>query len=263
MRLGCFLFMLAIGLVVGGAQGLIVGLTNLRPTVVTIEEFSKARPGRGWYEMRGGQLDLTEAITESNRITGKITSAYVPVVPTSEEASDGKVHLLLLTKDESVLKTLTDFQKAAGAGGGLAGAVRRSKERREKKGQGDADQENVAGALTFLLQNCDTLILDRTVSGTIQFGIDAKSKDRRKLAAIDQDLAKDFAIMEDGKRPDLLFSVVCLVAGPGLSAFLAPRIARGGSAKAGDPSGTRTEGILAVSPDDAFGPPAAGSGATS
>ena len=43
----------------------------------------------------------------------------------------------------------------------------------------------------------------RTFKGTIQYGMDLDSETRDKVAQLSGDLTENFAIVADGKRPDL------------------------------------------------------------
>src|SRR5262249_13692056 len=109
------------------------------------------------------------------------------------------------------------------------------------------------------VQNRDRLFLDRPLRGTIQFGLDIDRKDRRKIAALDKDLADDFAVLEDGKRPEAVLSGIMFLVGLALTAYLILRAASGGKratpAQSAPPSGE----LPAVPPDEAFGPGQPGS----
>src|SRR4051812_3645046 len=134
MRLGCLLPILAIGFVVAGAQGLYVGLTNRTPTVMTYEEFLQKKPSSGWIEISDARLNLLWAIHESNRFTGTIKKVYVPVESSTagEGGGNDKIHLLLVTKDEAILKTMKDLETATGGGGGLIARLKRRIEAKQK-----------------------------------------------------------------------------------------------------------------------------------
>jgi hypothetical protein len=53
----------------------------------------------------------------------------------------------------------------------------------------------------------------RDISGLVRFGIDADSKTRDKLAGLRMRLAKDFIILDEGKKPELGLSLILLVIG--------------------------------------------------
>ena len=232
MKLGCFLLILTIGLIAFGAQGLYVGLTNRTPTAMTYQEFVQKKPSSGWIEVSDARLDLLSTIHESNRFTGTIKKVYIPVGSSAagEAAGDGKIHLLLLTKDEAILKTLKDLETATGGGGGLLGRLNRRVKANQKrdaateKPAGDAGLEN---ALRFMVENRDKVVINRPVRGLIQFGLDSMSRDRHKIQAPDPDIAPDFAVLEDGTQPEVAVSAFMVIAGLGLAGLLLVSVPEG------------------------------------
>jgi hypothetical protein len=201
MKLGCLLPILAIGLIAIGSQGLYVGLMNRSPQVMTYQEFLQKKPSSGWIEISDARLDLLSAIHESNRFTGTIKTVYVPIHSSAagEAAEEGDtIHLLLLTKDEAILKTMKDLEAATGGGGGLIKRLKRRVEAKQKaaaaneKATGDAALES---AIRFMLENRDRVLINRPVRGLLQFGLDSKSRDRRKIQALNADIAPDFLLV--------------------------------------------------------------------
>ena len=229
MKLGCFLPILAVGLVAVGSQGLYVGLTNRTPMAMTYEEFLRKRPSSGWIEISDARLDLLSAIHQSSRLTGAIKSVYIPVGSSAAGEGEGggggddRIHLLLLTKDEAILKTLKDLEATTGGGGGLIGRLKRRVEANRKREvgteapAGDAGLEN---ALRFLVENRDKVLISRPVRGLLQFGLDSNSRDRRKIQALDPKIAPDFAVLEDGRRPQVAASAFMVIFGLGLAGVL-------------------------------------------
>jgi hypothetical protein len=230
MKLGCILPILAIGLVAVGAQGLYVGLTNRKPSAMTYQEFLEKKPSSGWLEISDARLNLLSAIHESNRFTGTIKKVYIPVGSSAageragEGAGDGKVHLLLLTKDEAILQTLKGLEAATGGGGGLIG---RLKNRVEANKKGEAGPQTVAAdpavekALRFMVENRDKVMISRPVRGLIQSGLDSMSHgDRRKIQSMDPNIAEDFAVLEDGAQPQVAASFAMIIAGLALAGLL-------------------------------------------
>jgi hypothetical protein len=235
VKLGCLLPILAIGLIAMGGQGLYVGVTNRTPTVMTYEEFLQKKPSSGWIEVSDARLDLLSAIHQSNRFTGTIKQVYIPVRSSAEKerAGDDKIYLLLLTKDEAILKTLKDMEAVTGGGGGLVGRLKQRVEAKRKGKDGsepatkDSDVEN---ALRFLVENRDRVLIDRPVRGLLQFGLDSKSRDRRKIQGLNPDIAPDFAVLEDGAKPEVGMSAFMVIAGLGLGGWLLSRARKGGPA---------------------------------
>lgn len=76
------------------------------------------------------------------------------------------------------------------------------------------------------------ILVKRDVSGLIRFGMDEDSKTRSKLEGLDMNLAKDFVILNDGEKPDLLKGVLMLAGGLVLGLYL---LRRAGSQPAGPP----------------------------
>jgi hypothetical protein len=231
MRLGCFLTILAIGLAALGAQGLYVGLTNRTPTVMTYHEFLQKMPSSGWIEISDARMNLLSAIHESNRITGNIKKVYVPVESQAQDEAaggrDDKIHLLLLTQDEAILKTVKDLEAATGGGGGVVGRLKR---RLDANRKGTPETEPVAkdaglvNAFRFMAQNPDAILINRPVRGLLQFGLDSNSRDRRKIQALSADIAPDFAVLEDGTQPQFVSSALMFIAGLGLAGLLVARV---------------------------------------
>jgi hypothetical protein len=246
MKLGCILPILAIGLVAVGGQGLYVGLTNRTPMIMTYQEFLQKKPSTGWIEISDARLNVLAAIHQSNRFTGSIKQAYVPVMsksaPEDEGQTDSKVHLLLLTTDETILKSVKDVQAATGDGGGLAARLQQRLDAKKKGAakaevpEKDAALENMA---RFMVENRDRLIIDRPVRGLLQFGLDSRSRDRRKIQSLDPDIAEDFAVLEDGAQPQLGSSIFMILAGLGLAALL---FGRAGKSTSSTPPTATTPG---------------------
>jgi hypothetical protein len=228
MKLGCILPIVVIALLVGGLQGLYVGLTNRTPTSMTYQEFLQKKPSSGWIEISDARLNLLSAIHESNRLTGAIKKVYIPVgsPASSDGAGDDKIHLLLLSKDEAILKTVNDLKAATGGGGGLAGRLKRRADASQKRDTGTetpSRNDEAGNALRFMLENRDKVFINRPVRGLLQFGLDSKSRDRRKIQALDSDIAPDFAVLEDGEQPQLATSALMLIGGLGLGVLLLAR----------------------------------------
>jgi hypothetical protein len=227
MRFGCVLWFVALALIVGGVQGLYVGLANRTVQAMAYREFLQKKPSSGWIEITDARLNLLGAIGQSNRFTGTVKQLYIPVGSSAEGEGGGddeKIQLLLLTRDNDILATVKDFQEATGGGGGLAGKIKRrvQAERDRQKGgvASTPKKDDEAEALRFVLQNRDRFLIDRPVRGLLQFGLDSRARDRDRIQRLDPDIAPDFAVMEDGSEPQVGLSAFLLVCGLGLGALL-------------------------------------------
>jgi hypothetical protein len=231
MKLGCILPILAIGLVAVGAQGLYVGMTNRTPTVMTYQELLEKKPSSGWIEVSDARLNLLSAIHESNRFTGTIKKVYIPVGSSAVEegGGDGQIHLLLVTTDEAILKTLKGLEAVTGGGGGLIGRLNRRVEADRKRKTGTetpAGDDGLENALRFMGENQDKVLINRPIRGLLQFGLDSSGRDRRKIQALAPNIAPDFAVLEDGAEPQVAASAFMVIAGLGLAGVLLARALR-------------------------------------
>jgi hypothetical protein len=257
MRLGCFLPILAIGFLGVGGQGLYVGLTNRKLNTMTYQQFLEKKPTSGWIEVSDARLNLLSAIRESNRITGTIKQVYIPVRSSAkskgedegedESEGDKEIHLLLLTQDEAILKTLKNLDAATGAGGGLLGTLQRRVEANQQKQKADTEKHTedtkVQNALRFLVENQDNVVITRPVRGLLKFGIESTSHgERLKIQGLDPKIVPDFAVLEDGAEPEIAGSVFMILVGLLLAAFLFVRAAR---AKPVTPPAARSPGEAA------------------
>ncbi|QEH38813.1 hypothetical protein OJF2_74230 [Aquisphaera giovannonii] len=195
MRLGCFVVLIAVVMVIGGGQGLYMGLVHRECRVLSYDEFVKEKPRHGWFQVNGCRLNLVEAMYRS-KLIGGVKEAYIPVRGTSGE--DSPTHLLVLTKDPEILGTINDLRKL--------------------------DKGDEAAALKALAANRDRLVSTRDVKGMLQYGIDVKSRVGDRLSRLDSSLAPDYVILEEGKAPELGFSLFIFLGGLALSGYLAYRL---------------------------------------
>jgi hypothetical protein len=70
----------------------------------------------------------------------------------------------------------------------------------------------------------------RDVRGLVRFGIDLQEKDRNKLDSLDQNLASDFIIIDEGKKPELGVSAAMFFVGLLLLFWQVKRVAKPGPA---------------------------------
>lgn len=258
MRFGCLLWFVTVALVIGGVQGLYVGLSNRTVQTMTYQEFLRQKPSSGWIEVSDARLNLLGAISESNRFTGNVKQVYIPVTSSAAGEDEGvdKIQLLLLTKDKDIVQTVKDFRAVTGGGGGLVGRLKRRVEAAKagkKGGEAPPEKDNTEDALRFLVQNRDKVIVDRPVRGLLQFGLDSRVRDRDRIQRLDPDIAPDFAVLEDGAEPKIAMSALMLVGGLGLGGVLLAAAGRSGSAR---PDAATTPGDPGTPQDVATSPTA-------
>jgi hypothetical protein len=251
-----------IGLIAVGAQGLYIGVTNSRPSVMTYQEFLQKKPSSGWIEVSDARLNLLSAISQSNRFTGTISRVYIPVDSSAagENRDDGLIHLLLSTKDKEILQTMKDLGAVTGGDGGLIGklkwrfeanAKREADAKAETETRAPAVDASVENAMHFMAQNVDKLVITRPVRGLIQFGLDSDHRDRTKIKALDPKIALDFAVLEDGEQPEIGGSVFAVVAGLGLAILLIARAAAKARSSTPPATGPPGESAPPAGPDSA------------
>jgi hypothetical protein len=109
--------------------------------------------------------------------TQLVSEVYIPMHAPGE-ADDAKVQALLLTKDKEVIDLVKQLRALP----------------------------NEKAVIEFVAKNHERVFPQRTVSGMVQFGIDSDSKKRRKIEKLDANLAGDFAVIEEGKKPGAIGS---------------------------------------------------------
>lgn len=183
---------IAAALLWGGGQSLYTASTNKNPTEMKHADYVKAKPAAKWLRLHECRLFLIEAMFEER--LGEIKQAYIPVRDPGSEGS-GQIHVLLATKDPQILSIMQQL----------------------KASKTPADQ------LKVLAVHKDKALQTRTIQGLVRFGIDLKDDDRKKLAALDKSLSKDFIIVDEGEKPDLTMGLG--MTGIGLVILIASGIA--------------------------------------
>lgn len=173
-----------IGLLWGGGQGLYVALKNRQPTAMSYEEYVKTKPKAEWLVLSNCVLNLPGTAYRVSKTSNTPTMLYVPVaVPKLSE--NKKVQVILATKDDVMMETMKEMQQ----------------------------QKSTTAALTWIAKNSERCFPKKDISGVVQFGIDQKDSERKKLASLQGDLANDFIIIKDGEEPAILLSGVMFTGG--------------------------------------------------
>lgn len=187
MWLGCLPLIFAIALLWGGGQGLYTALTNTKPTVLGYDEYVRTKPRATWIELKDCVLVLPEASFRSSRVSKEITEVFIPVRSgTSKEEEEEKIHVLVATKDQETLGLMKEAHQA---------------------------QDDTAAALKLLSSKADKMFPKKDVKGLVRYGIELRDKERRQLASLDENLAADFIIIDEGKKPEPVVSTLMFLGG--------------------------------------------------
>ncbi|HEX2570433.1 MAG TPA: hypothetical protein VH877_12820 [Polyangia bacterium] len=192
MRLLIFLFLIMVGLLWGGGQGLYTVFANRAPTTMSIAEYTRTRPSGKWLRLTDCSLSLLDAM--HREVAQKPVELFIPARdPGDDEKS--KVQVLVATKDPALLEVYR----------------RLSSEKDEKA------VETISAEFGKVFQH-------RDVQGLVRFGFDLDEEDREKLASLTASLAPDFVIIDEGEKPQVAFAFARLAGGLMLFAFLFWRV---------------------------------------
>jgi hypothetical protein len=185
-RLGCLGVGLAVFLLWSGGQGAYTAITNWNPTRMSCQDYLRQRPDAEWLQLERCAVNLIEgSYFERN---GKIEELFMPLRAAEEQESDKgqKVQMLLASKDPELLRLAQQLK--------------------DIKDQGEF--------LRLAVEKRDQIYAQRSVEGLVRFGVDLDKDDREKLANLDKELAPDFLILDEGKRPS--FGTSLAMVGGGL-----------------------------------------------
>ena len=193
ISLGCMGYIIVIALLIGGVQGIYKANKNREPLVISAKDYLAKPPDGEWVTLTGATLNLLESAHRES-IGGKIEEVFIPVRAGMDDR--GVVKVLLSTKDKETISAMQSISSAGDKGG------------------------NEAAVFKALASNASQVFRTRDISGLVRFGIDADSKTRDKLAGLDMQLAKDFIILDEGKKPELGVSIGLFIMGL-IGAFIA------------------------------------------
>jgi len=190
ISLGCLGYLIVIGLLWGGCQGVYTALKNRHPLEITVADYIAQQPNAEWVTLKDAQLNLLEAAHKGR--LGNITEIFIPVRPKGE-SKDAQVHILLSTKDAAIVAALEDMNRSSGT---------------------------MKDAIDAASRHADKLFMQKDISGLIRFGFDSDTKTRDKLARLDMKLAADFVILNDGATPSLFGGISMLGGGLLIGVFM-------------------------------------------
>lgn len=176
IRLALILIGITAAMLWAGGQSLYTAAMNRHPTTMSYEEYVKTRPKATWLVLTNCSLHLTESCFKSYYGGKNATELYVPVRSLSAEGKKDQkeqIHVVLATKDPNALETFSEMQNL----------------------------KTEDAAVLWALKNRNRIFMHRNVGGLVQFGINLKDTERRKLANLLQNAADDFIILEEGAQP--------------------------------------------------------------
>jgi hypothetical protein len=170
MRLGCIAVLVGGYLLWAGGQGLYTVAKNRKPFEVSCQSYAQVRPSQEWLELTGCSLSLLDAsYTETS---GTVTELFIPARGESD-AEGAPIHVLVATKDPELL--------------GLANQLVKIEDQGEM--------------MRFSLEHSDKMFPTRDVRGLVRYGVDLDDDERAQLKGLDDALAENFVILDEGKEP--------------------------------------------------------------
>jgi len=169
-----------------GAQGIYTAVKNRKPVVMSCEEFSRIKPKAAWLALTNCTIDLSSAAYETliYQNVAIPSELFIPVRSASEK-EPVKDTVLLATRDPELMKTLREMES----------------------------QPSEEALKEWIARNVERVFMRRDVKGLVQFGVELDTKQRRKLAKLQDNLAPDFIILSEGKKPEFTQSFGYLALG--------------------------------------------------
>jgi hypothetical protein len=163
-----------------GVQGIYTALKNRNPISMSCEDYARTKPKTAWLAITNCVLDLNDACyaTLKYQNVEVPTELFIPV-RSANSKERMKDNILLATRDPELMKTLRELESLP------------SKAKLE----------------AWLTRNANRLLVHRDVKGLVQFGVEMKTQERRKIAQLQENLTPDFIILDEGKKPELKHSI--------------------------------------------------------
>jgi hypothetical protein len=198
MKFASLRFFVAVALLWGGGQGLYTALRNIKPTEISMRDYLAAKPDKEWFTITGGSLDVVEMTYSERKSGGPVGEVFIPLRLPGAKESD-PVSILVSSKDPAVLELATQL--------------------RNSKDQGEA---------LILLLKAKIRLQKPAITGLVRYGINLRDKELQKLRKLNENLASDFVILEEGKEPSFGLSIVLVLVGLIVVGFM-PKLWRGKS----------------------------------
>jgi len=169
-----------------GAQGIYTAMKNRKPVVMSWEDFSRLKPKAAWLTLTNCTIDLSSASYQTLRYQNvEIPSELFIPVRSASEKEPVKDTILLATRDPELMKTVREMES----------------------------QPSLEELKEWIARNTGRVFMRRDVQGLVQFGVELDRGEKRKLAKLQINLAPDFIILEEGKRPEITQSIGYLALG--------------------------------------------------
>jgi len=172
MQLGCIVAFAALYMMWMGGQGLYTSIKNRAPMELTCGSYDEVKPNKEWLKLTGCELNVLESsYMEEN---GKVTELYIPARGPGEEEGD-TIHVLLATDDKDLLALTNEMIQL----------------------------ESEAELMSYFAKYRSQLYTTRDIQGLVRYGVNLDDSDRSDLQGLDDTLAPDFVIVDDGEAPGL------------------------------------------------------------
>lgn len=187
MKLGCLGLIIGVSLVWGGGQGTFTALKNREMTVISIDEVIDSKPEAKWLRITDGQIDIFESVVSESR-TGNVTDYYLPIV--SKNAKEGDpIHVIYHTDEPQYRQMFAKMERLM------------------------TDPETDEGERLLKVAELTAKMSEgKTFVGLVEFGVNSDRTDEKAKNLFDN-LAPNALLLEGGKEPEMMTSVIMLVAG--------------------------------------------------
>lgn len=193
MRIGFFVPLVAIVLVIGGGQMAYTGLANRKPQGVEMSSLVQSKPSAKWLNIKGGELDVINASYSSAFGVGDASSIHLPLVLPGDDSTEKTIHVLVETKNPELVRLVNELK--------------------------DLENSSEDQILSFMMKNRENLRMSRPVLGLVKFGMES-GKEERKIKEMYPNLAPDVILLKEGERPDPMVGIFMFTAGIVLSVFI-------------------------------------------
>jgi hypothetical protein len=183
MRLGCLFLFGTVALLWAGGQGFYQALTNRAPVTMTCADFEKAPAKAAWVKVTGCTGSLIDSSYKKKY--GSVTEIFIPV---HTKGGSETAHLVVATDDPAVLAVAKRMSEADAKG-------------------------DTKAMFSFLAENMTALQYDREIEGMVRSGFDSDDKVLKHLRERKKGLAADFVVLDQGKKPGMIKSVLLLGGG--------------------------------------------------